>query len=338
MLSKRERLEKTIGGEPTDRVPAALWRHFPGDDQRTADFAQSVVEFQRQYDWDFVNVNPAYHYSLMDYGLQDDWRGDATGRRVTSKFAVKRSLDWTDLRALDPQRGEIGRTVETLRQIVDGLAVLGSEVPIILTIPSPLTQAARLGGMELLLRHMRTQADRLHSGLNTLTESTLRLLEALRQRTDISGICYDVGPANYDSLSVSEYDHFGVPYDRKILDALPQKWWLNIVQLQGAMPMFEICKNYAVQVLNWYDQCKRPDLTTGKALFAGAVCGGLGQVEHLRDGTPATIAAAAREAIRQTGSRRFILAANDVTLLTSPWSNLRAVRQAVESAALQGEF
>ncbi len=44
-MNKRERLEKTFAGEATDRVPVALWRHWPGDDQRAADLAQSCVSF-----------------------------------------------------------------------------------------------------------------------------------------------------------------------------------------------------------------------------------------------------------------------------------------------------
>ena len=46
-LSKRERLERTVAGEETDRVPVALWRHWPGDDQRAVDLAEATVAFQR---------------------------------------------------------------------------------------------------------------------------------------------------------------------------------------------------------------------------------------------------------------------------------------------------
>ena len=59
LMRKRERLERAIAGEPVDRVPVALWRHFPGDDQRAADLARSAVDFQREFDWDFVRVMPA---------------------------------------------------------------------------------------------------------------------------------------------------------------------------------------------------------------------------------------------------------------------------------------
>ena len=40
-MTKRERLSATINGQEVDRIAVALWRHFPGDDQRPADLAQS---------------------------------------------------------------------------------------------------------------------------------------------------------------------------------------------------------------------------------------------------------------------------------------------------------
>ena len=80
-MDKRERLEKTIAGEAIDRVPAALWRHWPGDDERAADLARAVVDFQQQFDWDFVKVTPASSYSVADYGVQDLWEGNLEGTR-----------------------------------------------------------------------------------------------------------------------------------------------------------------------------------------------------------------------------------------------------------------
>ena len=58
-MNKRERLEATISGEPVDRIAVALWRHFPGDDQRPDDLAAAHIAFQKEFDWDFVKVSPA---------------------------------------------------------------------------------------------------------------------------------------------------------------------------------------------------------------------------------------------------------------------------------------
>ena len=48
-MQKRERLERAIAGEAVDRVPVALWRHWPGDDQRYTDLARSTIDFQHDY-------------------------------------------------------------------------------------------------------------------------------------------------------------------------------------------------------------------------------------------------------------------------------------------------
>ena len=45
VLSHRERLEACIGGEQIDRVPVALWRHFPVDDQNPDRLAAATAAF-----------------------------------------------------------------------------------------------------------------------------------------------------------------------------------------------------------------------------------------------------------------------------------------------------
>jgi uroporphyrinogen decarboxylase len=329
-MNKRERLEKTFAGEATDRVPVALWRHWPGDDQRAADLARSTVEFQNTFDWDFVKVTPASSFCVTDYGVQDEWEGNLEGTRTYTRRAVSRSLDWTDLRPLDPTRGALGRQLECLRLIADGL---DEAVPVIQTIFSPLAQAKNLAGNELLLRHLRTQPDRLHTGLNTITESTLRLIDALK-RTSIAGIFYAIQHASYDVMSEDEYQAFGVPYDRKILETVPDKWWLNMVHLHGDAPMFLLASSYPVQAINWHDQETEPDLAHGKSMFNGAVCGGLSRWQHVHYGTPTTVRDQARQAINQVNGRRFILSTGCVTMITSPLSNIRAVREVVETVGV----
>lgn len=326
-MDKRDRLTKTIAGEPTDRVPVSLWRHWPGDDQRAADLARSVVEFQKTYDWDFVKVTPASSFMIADYGVQDEWQGNLEGTRAYVKRAVTRSLDWTELRPLDPTRGSLGKQLDCLNLVGEGLK--DHDAPILATVFSPLAQAKNIAGNDLLLRHLRTHPDRLHTGLNAITETTLRFIEALK-RTPIAGIFYAVQHASYDVMSEDEYRTFGLPYDRKILEALPGKWWFNMLHLHGDSPMFKLCSGLPVQAINWHDQETEPDLALGKSLFNLAVCGGLSRWQHVHHGTPNIVREQARAAIQKVGGRRFILSTGCVTMITSPLSNIRAVREAVE--------
>ncbi|MBC7870033.1 MAG: hypothetical protein H7Y09_04280 [Chitinophagaceae bacterium] len=329
-MFKRDLLENTFSGEATPRIPVSLTRHWPGDDQRAADLARATIEFQKTYAWDFIRVIPANTYCVVDYGIQDEWQGDSSGKRTIIKYAIKRSLDWTEIRPLEPTRGEHGKVIEALRMIANGLR--DEESPLLITIYSPLAQAQMLSGDELFIRNLRTHPDRLRTGLNVLTESTLRFIEALKQ-TDIAGIVYCIEHACFDVLSETEYAAFGLPYDQKILDSLPPRWWFNMLHLRGDTPMFGLASTYPVQAINWNDSKDRPDLVKAKALFSGTLCGGLSHLSMER-GTPTAIRDAARTAITKMDNRRLILSSGDTLPAMTPLSNLRAAREIVEIAGM----
>ena len=326
-MEKRDRLENALAGNAVDRVPVALWRHWPGDDQRIADFAWSTLTFQKTFDWDFVKATPYSAYCVADYGVRTEWRGDAGGDRVATRLPITRSLAWTELKTLDPLRGEQGKYLESLRLISDGLSDL--EVPIVATIYSPQSQAALLSGDEMMLSHIRTHPDRLRTALNTITENTLRLIDGMK-RTDVVGIIYVIRHASFSLMSEDEYRAIGLPYDLKILETLPPRWWLNIVQLSCRKPMFQMAATYPAPAINWDTPTAEPDVENARALYQGALCGGLSHEAHLHRGTPAMIRDVARETFKHIGTRRFILSAGDAIPVSTPLSNLRAVREVAE--------
>lgn len=325
-VTKQERLLRAIAGESVDRLPCVLWRRFPGDDQRAADFAASCVQFQRDFDWDILNVCPSDSSLIADYPLQEEWRGAADGSLTTTKFAIERSIDWTTLRPLDPARGSLRRVIDSLGLIVQAI---NDAAPIMLTISSPLTQASTLGGHDQTLVHLRTSPDRIHSALNTLTENTLRLIDALR-RLPIAGICLSTRFASHLLMTEPEYREFGLPYDRKIVDAVPQQWWLSMLHYATPEPMLRLVGELHPTVVSWRDQDGEPDLSQGKLMVGGAVCGGWSANSHLLLGNPGTIADAARDAALKTNRRRLILSASAPLPVTTPLSNLRAARRSVE--------
>jgi uroporphyrinogen decarboxylase len=330
MLTRRDRLAKTIAGEPVDRVPAFLWRYFPGDDQRAADLARAHLLFQQMFDWDLMVVAPSAQFSVTGYGLHDEWRGSPSGRRQITRRVITRSLHWTELRTLDPLRGDTGRQLECLNLLGDAL---DADLPFLQVVYSPLTQAARLAGHTQLVRNMRMHPDRLRTGLNVLTESTLRFIEALR-RTRVAGIFYVVEEASYQRLSEMEYQTFGLPFDQKILDSLPDRWWMNVVHLRGSAPMLRLFTSFPIQALNWDTESGRPELDKGLSIFRGAVSGGLSQEAHLHKGTPASVRDAVRQALRVSASRRFILSTGAPIPVTTPLSNIQAVRDSVNNPAV----
>ena len=53
-----QRIEAAIRGEPTDRAPISLWRHWPEFDQDPRTLAEAMVNWQRRYDFDLVKFMP----------------------------------------------------------------------------------------------------------------------------------------------------------------------------------------------------------------------------------------------------------------------------------------
>ena len=330
-MQKRERLERAITGTSVDRVPVALWRHWPGDDQRYADLARSVIDFQHDYNWDFVRVMPSRNFQVTDYGVQDEWKGDAKGIREINRLVIKRSLAWTEIRPLSPARGALSQQIECLRMI--GQAFESDNVPILQTIYSPLVQAAQMAGRQKVLRDLRVRPDRLRTGLNQLTESTMRFLEALRKLPGIAGIFLVTEFASHDIMSEADYAAFALPHIQNILAGLPEHWWMNITGVGGASPMLKLLSNLPIQVLSWDTRGGSNEFSAIMSQFDGATCGGLSDKDDLLTGTPALLRSVIRDALNQSDGRRFILSGSGDGYITTPISNIRAVRSIVESPA-----
>jgi uroporphyrinogen decarboxylase len=179
------------------------------------------------------------------------------------------------------------------------------------------------------MQNMRTRPERLKTGLNIITENTLRFIDGMRA-TGIDGIFYQMSLAAHSIMSEAEYRDVGCPYDQKLLGSLPEGWWLNAVIVAGKSPMLGVAAEYPAQVLGWEDRTSNITLADGKTAFDGAVCGGLGRWNPMHYGMPGEVRDQALDAIEQTYGRRLILSTSTPLIITSPQANIRSARQVVE--------
>jgi uroporphyrinogen decarboxylase len=323
MTNKKERLQAAIHGELADRAPVALWRHFPVDDQDPVSLADSIAEFQKQYDFDFVKVTPASSYCIRDWGVEDVWEGATEGTRRYTKRVITDPQDWKSLPVLDPHRGRLSdqlRCLELLRER------LGPDIPMIQTVFNPLSQAKNLAGEARLFEHLRRSPEDVAAGLECILETTLGFLEAL-MNTSIDGIFFAVQHASYNYFDQAGYRHFGERFDLPILERA-EAWWLNVLHLHGDAIHFELASRYPVQVVNWHDLETAPSLKEGSQLFDGAVCGGTRR-RTISLGTGQEVQAEAEAALASMESRGLILSTGCVVPIITPPGNLRVIRNAV---------
>src|SRR5512143_3019454 len=315
-MNKRERVEAAIAGQYVDRIPVALWRHFPGDDQDPADLAAATIAFQRRWDFDFVKVTPASSFQIKDWGAQDEWRGNIEGTRHYTFRPIQHAADWRDLKVLDARSGALGAQLKCLSMVVETLP----DVPVIQTVFSPLAQAKNLAG-DRLLSDLRHHPAELKAGLEVITQSTIDFVVAL-QATDAAGIFYAVQLATSDALSVAEYREFGREYDLRIMAAL-KGLWLNVAHLHGDNVYFDLIADYPVQVWNWHDRETWPALKDGLKSIKGAACGGLNRDMVMLRGRPEAVQSEVEDAIAQANGRRLIIGTGCVMMIPTPEVNIK---------------
>ncbi|HEY3247942.1 MAG TPA: uroporphyrinogen decarboxylase family protein [bacterium] len=323
-MNARERMRAAIDGKPVDRAPVALWRHFPGEDQKAESLAAAHVNFHQRYQWDFLKVTPASGYYGDDWGLRATYKPNREGTRHYSDRPIKNASDWARLKALDVTAGAYGRELHTLRLVRDALR----DTVILSTIFSPLSVARTLSGEQALIRHLRENPDALHRGLEIITDVTAQFAaETLAGGAD--GLFFATQCASVGYITVEEYEEFGRPYDLRVL-AGARGSEVTVLHLHGQDIMFDELTDYPVDVINWHDRKTAPTLAEARARFSGALAGGIDEWTTLSSGSPEQIAAEIADAIAQTGGSRFIAAAGCVTPIDVGPERLQAVRDAVE--------
>ena len=321
-MTRRERLTAAINREPVDRVPYAVWRHFPAVDRSPAGLAQATLRFHDHYGSDFLKITPRGGFCVEAWGCVESEQVLPTGHRPCASCAVKTADDWKRIRPLDPASAE--GWVEQLETIVRlGFDRRIGDAPVLATVFSPLSIARKLSG-DRLATDLRERPDAVGAALDAIGQTVLRFNE-LALAEGIGGIFYSIQAASASVLDGETYARFGEPWDRRVLEALQPRAFLTVVHCHGDRLLFDRLARLPGQVWNWDDRLAGPPLAAGSAQVVGAVCGGLNQWQTLREGTPAAAVAEAEEAVSQTGGRGLIVGPGCVLMANTPDANVAAV-------------
>lgn len=351
MTTRKHRIQAALAGDRADRLPVAMWRHWPGDDQDGAQLAETLAAFHRRYDWDFAKINPSGSYAPAGWGgrtrylgqplgeadyldVGEGWGGQAQttapllGERSYLERVVKRREDWAALRPLDPTAGMLGEMVRAIRLL---RADLGPDVPILMTVFNPLNQARHLVGQERLPEHFRLYPDEVRAALETICRTTERFVEAVLA-AGADGIFVSSHFSSFVLMSEAEYRELGMPYDVRVFEAA-SAGWCNVFHFHGPYPMLRLAREYPIHAANWDDRTTDPSLGEGKRLTGKAVFGGINHWGTLMTGTPDEVAAEGREAMAACAGRGMLLSGGCTYPLGVPTGNLVTVRRLVEEVA-----
>lgn len=328
-MSHRERIERALALEETDRLPFGFWWHFPNRDRSPRRLAELQLALQRKLDLDFIKFSPYGLYSVVDWGVTLDVRGgDQTP--IQARYPIQRPEDWRRLRPFRADEGEYLVVLEAQRIALEELT---EDVPLVQTVFSPLTSCAKLAGRETLIQHLREDPGAVHAGLEVVAETTRRFAREVVTR-GAAGLFFATQLADAGGLSREEYGEFARPYDEQVLEAVRGRSWFNMFHLHGENVMFDQVLDAPVQAFNYHDrEGGGPSLGELRRTTDKCLVGGLGRQTTLVRGTPEQVDAEVRDAWDQVGRRGLILGPGCVVGLDTPEENLRQLRRSVAATA-----
>ena len=147
-MTKTERVMAAVQGEDIDRVPLCFWHHFRpfGSGRRLAEATYAF--FVETFDPDIVKLMPDIPYPFPRRSVHSltDWTLVEPINRERSRYATQNRL-----------------AIEALR------GALGDDVPIVVTVFSPLAEAMHMAeSRDLFLSHAQEEPTVVHDALAAL--------------------------------------------------------------------------------------------------------------------------------------------------------------------------
>ncbi|MCB0154638.1 MAG: hypothetical protein KDF65_07560 [Anaerolineae bacterium] len=318
-MKKRERVYAAMDGQPVDRVPLSLWRHFHKQNQTPAGLASATLAFSRQYDLDLIKLTPEEYYAVEDWGAAIVLsKADDTPSRL-KRPVISKPEGWRNLTTLSPSEGRYAQELETIRLVTSQLG--DEDGPVLMTIFSPLTLAYQLAG-DLLFEHLESHSTDVHIGLATIAESTSRFAGAVLE-AGADGIFFVSQLSHAEALSESLCETFVVRYDLIALERVKSQPVPLVLYLPGRNPYFDTANQYPVHAVSWQNHGNIPSLQTALTLTDKTLMGGLSGAVIAQSSSEA-IATEMRTFIDQS-RERLILACTEAISPETPTENLATI-------------
>lgn len=327
-MDRKQRLAAAVSGEKPDRVPVSAWGHFYLTETTAPGLADTMVDFFTRYDWDFLKIHARASYHVEGWGFQYTPSQDAAKLHVCTSHPIGNTTDWRKLSPLSLDIAPLAEQFELIRLIKSRV---DKDVPIIMTVFSPLDVAEKLvdRNASLLKEHIDEDSDSIAAALDAISDTYARFVREL-VATGIDGIYFSTKWANNVKLTSEQYQKLVRPYDLRVLNEA-RPLWANFLHLCEDQIQLDAMSDYPAQVMHWdSDAGHNPSYHDGQIQSGKAVGGGV-SAHVLAKGTPEDVLRAAHSAIASTGGRGFILGPGcSVQVAKTTAVNLRALRRAVE--------
>jgi uroporphyrinogen decarboxylase len=236
--SHRERIAMILAGDTPDRYAASFWRHFFHMEHSCEGTVEAMLAYQKEFDWDFMKINPRADYHTEDWGLRSEWSHDEFSKHKKLSYPVKTADDWL---TIDPNPATSPALAEHLKVVAMIRKKSDRELPLLMTVFTPLAIAGRLiEDKKLLVEHLRSEPEKVEHALRAITATFKSYVSELRNAGADGLFFATLQWASSDWITWEEYQRFGVPYDLEVIHATEG----------DALNLFHVCSdnNYLEQL------------------------------------------------------------------------------------------
>jgi uroporphyrinogen decarboxylase len=244
-LGHKERVDRALRGADVDRPPFAFWHHFGLKDAKA--HAQRTLKFHEDYHTDIVKVMSDFPYP-------------------------KPAGKWYELKVVT---NPFPQQIAALEQIRDGL---GGRAYFLETIFNPWNVAEKLSSKEEVRRLKAENPKALLSALDAITESEIHHAKRAMQ-IGAAGVLLSVANANAKELTREDYAKFSRPFDKRILDALPDAK-LTFLHLHVEPAYLDAFSDFHAPVMNYSHRVSGISIAEMRKHTKAVIAGGIDEVDY----------------------------------------------------------
>ncbi len=268
VMDKFDLIKKALKAEPTEKVPYAIWKHFPEYDKSPEGLLKAQMEFQTKFDSDIMKISISGRAFANDFGAELGGYDPDSGSRICVKYPIKRLEDWENVKTVDITTGEFGNQIIAMKLIHQQV---NGKIPTMMTVFSPFMVASQIDPNMIL--HYREDPQ-------LIGEQFKVVITAM---TDFAKASLDAG-ADGLFLATQHFNNKLTENERMELEFVPMKSLIKktvkknnflVLHLHGDDPDFNLATKLPINAINWHDQQTKPNLSEARKIFKGGLLGGL---------------------------------------------------------------
>ena len=267
-MDKFELIKRAFKVEPTERVPYAVWKHFPEFDKTPEGLLKAQMDFQNKFDSDIMKISISGRVFASDFGAELGGYDPVSGSRICIKYPIEKIEDWEKIKNINVGRGEFGNQIKAMQFLHKKIE---GKVPTMMTVFSPLMVASQIDPNIIL--HFRKDPQ-------LIKEHFKIIISAM---TDFTKASLDAG-ADGIFLATQHFNERLTNEERMDLEFKPMKSLIKntirknvflVLHLHGDNPDYKLATKLPINAINWHDQQTPPNLSEARQIFKGGLLGGL---------------------------------------------------------------